>query len=390
MDPIAIWETRYPYEESIHGQEKLLLDLRREVGSANVIQRHLGEISSILDRLPAGTSSRYRSWVTAPGSYRYGAEAHYQKRLMALLLRLADSGFPIDDIPEVICARQTIYPSGFNATPRIARLSGVSFVIVPAPTTYWLYVICTMIAQLGTGQSHNDRQLNLYLRYLTAARSFERWATPLTAHSLDHLVDEIVHRGKVEDVDDQEPAPSALAMNMVSSVEDFFLAHELAHLILGHGDDGSIDAEAAADRKALEMLRGLDPSKNDYFETPDLLPRHFPQLGYLTLRMWTAARLVAEQRVLPWVCDPADVVAQHGRIGAIWEARQKQAQLIGILDTMEAPPALHKVANGLGLLVGRINSAVLPPDEIERIVRLARSLAEEDYTELVERYRIQV
>ncbi|HTN62080.1 MAG TPA: hypothetical protein VL147_11055 [Devosia sp.] len=151
IDPIAVWETRYPYEESIHSQDQLLRDLRHSVGSDLVVGKHIVEIASIIDKLPTETAGRYRNWALSPTSYRYGAEAHYQKRLLHLLLRLSESGFPIDDIEDVVCARQTIHPSGFNATPRIARLSGVSFVIVPAPTTYWLYGICSMIADLGSG-----------------------------------------------------------------------------------------------------------------------------------------------------------------------------------------------------------------------------------------------
>lgn len=386
-DPIACWAERYVYEEPIHAQREALAELRRAAGSEHAIARHVKEIALILDRLPGPVADRYRPWAETPSSFNYGAEGHYQKRILHLMLGLHEAGFPVGDVRESVWARQTIHPSGFNATPRIVRFGGFSYIVIPAPTTYWLYAICSMIAACGEAAAPNTRKLSLYIRYLVAARSFERWAEPATAYSLDYLVDEIVHRGVVEDVDSEEPATSGMTLNMVGAVEDFIICHELAHLVLDHRNDGSADVEAEADRFALDMLRAIPPARFGYFPTEGLEPRHFPQLGYLTLRMWTAVRLAAEQRVLPLVWDDAaQVEKQRRQIDAVWQDRLGRIGNTGLLERLETAQALRAVADGAVRLIEAVGQVELDPDETDRMRKLARSLARQDYRELVQRY----
>src|SRR5690606_17184337 len=123
-------------------------------------------------------------------------------------------------------------------------------------------------------------------------------------------------------------------MNMVSAVEDFVLCHELAHLVLDHGDDGSIAAEAAADRLALEMLSSVHVDRIRHFGVADQPPEHFAPLGYLTLKMWTIVRIAAEQRALPFVWDtPAQVELRHRQWNRAAEARLEQIDRVGTLNS---------------------------------------------------------
>lgn len=380
-DPIAAWAERYKVEEAIHAQSEVLDNLRSMPSTQAAIASHIEDIAKVLATLPEELAARYQPWATARASYNFGLEAYYQRRILSLLggLSAAGTAFPAD--MEVLCARQIINPSAFNGSPRIARTGSVSYVIFPAPTVYWMYAICTMIADCAAGRAINRAKLNLYLRYLIAARSYERSVDPVAAHSIDFLVEEIVHKGDVEDVDSCETHAPNDTMNMVSAAEEFIICHELAHLLLDHGAAGGVVAEADADRLALELLASLPPGHFRHFESACIEPLDFPQLGYFVLRMWTIVRLAAEQRILPFICDsPEEVYARKGKLDRIWASRVEQIDRVGILNRYAVTDALKAVKVGTVQLAAEIAGEELDRTEIDRIRRLARTLAERRLT----------
>lgn len=380
-DPIGTWAERYKVEEAIHAQSEVLDNLRSMPSTQAAIASHIQDIGRVLATLPAELAARYQPWVTAQASYNFGSEAYYQRRILSLLGGLSAAGTALPAGMDVLCARQLINPSAFNGSPRIARTGCVSYVIFPAPTVYWMYSICTMIADCAAGRAINRAKLNLYLRSLIAARSYERSVDPVAAHSIDFLVEEIVHRGDVEDVDPGEIQAPSDTMNMVSAAEEFIICHELAHLLLDHGATGGVVEEAEADRLALDLLASLPPVHFRHFESASIEPRDFPQLGYLVLRMWTIVRLSAEQRILPFICDsPEEVDVRKGKLDKIWAARVDQIDRVGILNRFEVTDAFRAVTIGTVRLAAEIAGEELDLAEIDRIRRMARTLAERRLT----------
>jgi hypothetical protein len=378
MNPIEIWNAYYPYVESIGYEQETLDVIRQSRETRDVITGHTASISAVLEKISSEIADKYRSWALDSASYNFGSEAYYQGRILATIRNLQDTTFRLGPEADVLCARQILNPSAFNGSPRIKRVSNVAFLIFPAPTVFWMYAIFEMIAAF-MGHGHFDRpRVGEYLKYLIAARTFERWATANTAYAIDFLVDELVHSGKLPSAGISGISP--LSVNLVGAAEHFIICHEMAHFTLGHADEGNIDVEAAADRRAIEMLLAVDPTTLVSVECPGLDNEIIPLLGYLALRLWTNIRLAAEMRVLPFVLDtPEEVALRKEAFSRIFDDRAAQLHRAEIFGTMSTAPILKAATEAAHQVIREILEYPIDRNEMNEMRRLAKTLASGEY-----------
>lgn len=377
--PIEIWKGIFPYEEAIAGETETLDELHRRLNNGAAIEAHIANMKLALSRVEQNVSAPYETWCLDRENYRYGSDAYYQSRIIATIRHLQNTSYKGDCTSETICARQILKPSAFNGTPRIKRVFPFVFLIFPAPTVYWMYEIMGMIAASAGHGALVQAKIKEYLTYLIAARSFERWATHATAFAIDFLIDELANT--LLQVPSSEDYPTGhaltpLSQQLVYAMEEFVIGHELAHFALRHVGEGTLDMEAAADRRALEMLQQIDPGAFDWVEGNLVEVSLTPWLGYLSLRLWTNVRLAAEAKVVPWVYQDEELIRrEQARIDALWQDRVVQVSRVGILGNVKLPKIFKEITDASTALVGEILRSPIDGDEVRRITELAKALA---------------
>jgi hypothetical protein len=388
-NPIEIWNDIYQYEESIASETETLDVLKENLNNTPVINAHIKNIKKSLANSEDNLLRLYKAWSTEPDSYRYGSEAYYQSRILAMLRHLQKTPYSKKSQSKILCARMILKPSAFNGSPRIKRVGSFAFVVFPAPTVYWMYEIMGMISALyGCGQ-FLEKKIHEYLIYLIAARSFEHKATHETSYSIDFLIDVIAHSvlekpNKDQTIDMHGPTP--LSQQLVYSIEEFIISHELSHDILDHDGDGSPEIEAAADRNALEMMQAIPAGAYDWVEGNLIDVELTPWLGYLALRLWTNIRLAAEIKVVPWIFDaPSKIEQERSKIFTIWEQRVRQIDLVGNVCKVTVPSSFEKITKAADELVNIINNYEIDSEEVGVILRYSNALASGQYVSCSDR-----
>lgn len=385
LDPIATWKDVYPIHEAIGCEVDTLAKLHETLQHERAIQTHIEKIERALAHLTTGVRARYESWSVNPSSYTYASEAYYQFRILATMRHLATTAYSIDESVDIICARQVLKPSAFNDTPRINLVPPFVFIIFPAPTVYWMYEIMGMIsAEMGFGKT-DDSKINEYMQYIIAARTFSRWADERTSYAIDYLIDAIarVADPPLEPTVTSDLEISPMSSTLVFSIEQFVIAHEFAHLVLGHGARGTIDTEAEADGRAIEMLFSINPGAFNWIDDPVIPPELTPLLGYTAIRLWTNIRLFAECHAINWIYDDGDDARRmRKRIDETFRAREQQVRRTGWIDSIPVPQILRQVTEASQRVISRIANHKLNADVINRIRNTAKAVANGDMDSL--------
>jgi hypothetical protein len=379
-DPIALWEAIYPLEEVIAGEDRTLASIYEQLGSGDAIAPQVQAIQRVLAQIEQPLAEAYLPWASDAKSYHFASEAFYQFRLLSLLHQLSATAFKFGPEAGVICTRQIVKPSAFNGTPRIKRFPGIAFIIFPAAMVAWMYVIFEMIAASLADNPVDPARIDEYLRHLIAGRTFERWANPATAYAIDFVLETLVFCRRPPSESPWRPQATPLSLNLVAAVEDFILCHELAHLSLGHGETAGLEIEAAADRRALEMLHNIDGRLLLRAPLAEIGSDEIYLLGYVSLRLWTIVRLAAEMRVLPYVCEsPEEVEAHRIAITRRCDERAAQAQSVGLRLGIGADHFIRALFKANGRVVDAINEFSIDREEANEIRKLAKSLATDEY-----------
>lgn len=366
--PDALWQIRYPFEESIAQEHDFLRELRKGVFAAETIAKHIAVIRPLVERLDL-TRQRAYAWARHQEAYAFGPEAFYQARLLTLLGDLQRAGQPLPSPDHVVCARQLISPAAFNGTPRIATIGNVSFVIFPAPAIGWLYTLFEQMMAVVEGRKLSGPLVELYLHYLVGARTFEAVVELSHRHELDYVIEEIVLEPDSPSI--AEVDCSALTLALIDATEEFVLCHELAHQALGHAGESSmatIDIESAADRLALEMLSKLRGGRAERFAPLGIDNTTYAHLGFIGVRLWTGIRLIAEERVLLTVHGNPQCINRHReRLNALYAEKQRQIQAAELSSTLPISPIFRAAVAGYAQLVDALLEVPLQTDRVARI-----------------------
>lgn len=361
--------------EAIAGEIKLLARLHERLDNREIILRHLASMPDLLARLPETLRGRYAGWCNDPNQYTYGPEAFYQARILLLLGDLKDTAYDVSHVEATLCARHVLKPRAFSDTPRIATTEGVSFVIFPAPAVFWLYEV----AKLSGGRIDDKAAhtaVDRFLRYHLAAAAFHEAATPLTDYALDYFIDSLVTLAADPLPDGLPPSPDGGEVPILQSVENFVVAHELAHQVLGHRGEGGREDEVAADRLALEMLYAAGLKNGHRIRSVAWAPELSPLVGIIVLRMWSVIRLCAKLRVLPWVSSDRQRVEQELAAGCREiEDQARRIAEVPLIAELRVPGAIREIVDSFGRVVKRINEHELSVNSTHRIVLAAKEVA---------------
>lgn len=382
--PVEFWRRSvYPVLESIAGETRLLSEFRAGLDNDRAIAGHIENMGRALERFPTGRRAAYEGWCLDRGSYDYGSEAYYQSRLLSLLTFVQSETDRHRLFAEEFCARQTIRPAAFSASPLINRIErrSLSYIIYPASMVAWMYTFFEAVAAIANGREVDTDALRQYLLYVVAARTFKLHETVWTGYALDYVIDSMVNI-------DGAPAaserlnPSDLGAQLVHACEEFIIAHELGHALLRH-TSGDIESESAADRRGLELLLEMPSAAFGWVPKPMIDPAYTPWLGYAAIRMWTNIRLSAEYRAVPLVHDTVEArQRQVKEIDAAFKSRIEQAERLGLASETRVPSDVRAVVQASGELIKRLAEVDLDLGLVGRVKSVAATLGRGDYDTL--------
>lgn len=381
-DLLLHW-TRYASTEEIVLDDPVILkELSRSRETRRTVRHHLQNVRAVLEKLPGRLAARYRPWCLDEDFYRFGSEAFYQSRILYWLRNAMRYQTDLVQIERIFVARQIIRPSALNSTPRIKAAGEVSYIIYPQAGTAWLYELMGALNEEIHGRHPIAEKLGEYLLYLLAYRAYEASATPLSGYAIDHLIDEIVQRGKA-------PLPGHAvcvdSLALVRNVEDFIVNHEIAHAFLKHAP-GCIAAsvmEPEADKLALELMlieTMLDENLSHGAESQ--VPNR-PLVGYLCLNLWGLFRETTEWRAAAFLADTPDLMEQiRTRVRHLTQVRLDRIAATAHLSRAVVSSEIKVIIEAGYRLNARLQSLALERDRAEDVVRLSRRLAQCDYAAL--------
>ncbi|MCC8985409.1 MAG: hypothetical protein LM513_02360, partial [Nitrospira sp.] len=171
---------------------------------------------------------------------------------------------------------------------------------------------------------------------------------------------------------------TSLADFLSSAVEEFIISHEIAHLMLNHHETTSVIVESEADQCALESMiaSGFDKIPVSWLAGAEVeqIEVNMAGLGCFCLRLWTIFRLMVESRVIPWVYQDLNLIAnQRHRLQKTLDDRIAQTTNNKLMRHIVVQPIYKIVNTAFNIVIDELLQIDISPNIFFEIAEHAKT-----------------